>query len=203
MAAEGGAHLAVMVVQEAHAALVVGVGLVLVLEHGDRPALGLGLDGLGVPVGALHQAHGDRLRTSGRECDQIGQVVAGVLEVGLDDDARVDVGELVLGQQLAEQLQGEVLGVVVLHVEVDVGAPVAGQPQEGAEAGLGLREGVVARKRVVEGGERRRLHADVDARERPEVVALEMVVGRPAPGGVHEDGQKLLDPPRSGRLRPR
>ena len=48
--AERGPHLAVVVVQEPHAALVVGVGLVLALEHRHRPALGLGLDGLGVPV---------------------------------------------------------------------------------------------------------------------------------------------------------
>ena len=66
--AEGGPHLAVVVVQEPDAALVVGVGLVLVLEHRRRPAVGPGVDGLGVPVRALHQAHGDR--ADARSADQ-------------------------------------------------------------------------------------------------------------------------------------
>ena len=58
--AERGPHLAVVVVQEPDAALVAGVGLVLVLEDRRRPAAGAGVDRLGVPVGALHEPHRDR-----------------------------------------------------------------------------------------------------------------------------------------------
>ena len=60
VAAEGGPHLAVVVVQQPDAALEVGVGLVLALVDGHRPALGPRLDRLGVPVGALHEADGQR-----------------------------------------------------------------------------------------------------------------------------------------------
>ena len=136
---EGGAHLAVVVVEEPGAALVVRVGLVLVLEHRRRPPAGPGVHGLGVPVRALHQAHRDRAGPTGRPGDEVGEVVAGVAQVGLDHDAGRHVGELVLGQQVAEQRQREVLGVVVLHVEVHVGVAVAGHPQDRADALLGAR----------------------------------------------------------------
>ena len=46
--------------QEAGAALVAGVGVRLVLVDRHRPAVGSGQHRLGVPVGALHQPHGDR-----------------------------------------------------------------------------------------------------------------------------------------------
>ena len=63
--AERGAHLAVVVVQQADASLEVGVGLGLVLVHRDRPSRRSGLHGLGVPVRALDQADRDRRAASG------------------------------------------------------------------------------------------------------------------------------------------
>ena len=77
--------------------------------------------------------------------DHLGQVPAGVLQVGLDDDAGLHLGELGLLEQLADQPEGEVLDVVVLGVEVDEGAARLGLAQDRAEAGLGLFEAVGAR----------------------------------------------------------
>jgi hypothetical protein len=59
VAGEGGPHLAVVVVQQLHAALVGDVGLDLALEQRRLPPGGAGLDRLGVPIGALDQADGD------------------------------------------------------------------------------------------------------------------------------------------------
>ena len=67
VAPERGPHLAVVVVQQAHAALEVGVGLDLALVDRHRPALGPRVDRLGVPVGALHQPHGQRAPAGGAD----------------------------------------------------------------------------------------------------------------------------------------
>ena len=195
VAAEAGPHVAVVVVQQSHAPLVVGLGLIDVLVHGDRPPLGLGDDGLGVPVGALDQANGDGPAPLRREGDEVGQVVAGVLEVGLDHGARLQLGELVLTDEIAEQLEGDVLGVVVLHVEVDVGAAVARPPQDRAQPGLGVGQRVLPGQRVVEARQGRRLDTDVDPRQGAHVVAFEMVVRRPRRGGGDQCRQQLVDPP--------
>ena len=72
-----------------------------------------------------------------------------VLQVGLDDDAGVDVGEVGLGEQLAEQLEGDVLGVVLLHVEVDERAAVAASRRIGPEPFLGVVQAQVPRQRLV------------------------------------------------------
>ena len=194
MAAERGAHLAVVVVQQAHAPLVVGVSLLLVLEHRHRPPLGLRHDGLGVPVGALHQPHAHRRPSARRPGDHVGEVVVGVLQVRLHDHTGLEPVERGLADELAEQLQRQVLDVVVLHVEEDARAGVGSPLENGAQPGLCLRQPLVARQRPVERRERGGLHADVDARQRADVVALEMVVGCPANRRVDQCLEQALDP---------
>ena len=196
MAGERGPDRAVVVLEQAGAALVVGVGLVLVLEHRDRPARRLRVHGLGVPVGALHQPHGDRPAARRRPGDQVGEVVAAVAQVGLDDDAGVEVGELVLAEQVPEQPEREVLGVGVLHVEVDGGASVAGEAEQGPQPLRGLTEALLAREGLVVGGERGGLDAHVHPWDRAEVVPLEVVVRRPAGGRVAQGGEHVVDPGR-------
>ena len=75
-----------------------------------------------------------------RPGDESGEIVAAVRQVGLHDDARLELGELWLAQQLAEQLQREVLRVVVLHVEVHERPAFAGEAQQRPDAALGLLE---------------------------------------------------------------
>ena len=204
VAPERGPHLAVVVVQEAHAALEVGVGLGLDLVDRHRPALGPGVHRLGVPVRALHQPHGEGHVAGRGPGDHLGQVVAAVLQVGLDHHAGVDAGELGLGEQLAGEAQREVLDVGVLHVDVDVHAETAGQLEDRPDARLGTGEADLAGQRFEVGGEGRRLDRHVDAGQRAEVVALEVVVGRPARGRVRTGPRSAPRPvPRTGRPRPR
>ena len=185
VAAERGADRAVVVVQQPDAALVVGVGRGLVLEHRHRPALGPGVDGLRVPVRPLHQSHGDRLGPARRPGDEVGQVVAAVAEVRLDHDARGQVGELVLGQQVAEERERQVLGVVVLHVDVDERAALAGEPQDRPQPLLGPGQAHVAAERLVVGGQRGRLDADVDPGQRAR--------GRRARGGRRAPSRRCAE----------
>ena len=103
----------------------------------------------------------------------------GVLQVGLDDDAGLELCELVLVEQLAEQLQREVLDVVVLHVEVHEGPAGLRPPQYRAQTRLGLRQTVGAGQRRVRRRQCGRLDAHVHAGEGAEIVALEVIVGRP------------------------
>ena len=204
--AERGPHRAVVVVEQPDAALVVGVGLVLVLEHRDRPALGPGVHGLGVPVGALDQPDGDRPGPLRRPGDR-GRPGRRGCRAGRPGSTMPagEVGELVLGQQLAEQLEREVLGVVVLHVDVDEGAPAPrAQAQDRAQPRpWRSARPLVAAERLVVGGQRGGLDADVDPGQRPEVVALEAVVGRPAGAPPSRSVAEQLGDPgrRSGRPR--
>ncbi len=116
--AERSAHVAVVIMQQPDASFEVRVGLGLVLVHGDGPSGRSGVHCLGVPVRALDQADRDRCSSSRGERDEVRQIVAAVLRIRLDDDAGLEVDMFRLGEELAEQLQGQVLRVVVLHVEV-------------------------------------------------------------------------------------
>ena len=116
-------------------------------------------DGLGVPVGALHQAHPER--ACAPACPSAtGAQVGGreSLQVGLDDDAGVEVGELGLARaDRANSSQGEVLDVVVLHVEPDQRPcsrrTLEDRPQPALGRGPARRGG----ERRVMGGQRGRL----------------------------------------------
>jgi hypothetical protein len=93
----------------------------------------------------------------------------------------------------SEELERHVLGVEVLHVHVDEGAPLPGQPEDRPQTLLGRRQPCLPRQRLVVRGQRRGLHTDVDAVQRPEVVALQVVVGGPVAAGVVERHDQLLD----------
>ena len=199
MAPECGARVVVMVVEQAHTPLEVGIGLGLVLVDGDRRTLGPAHHRLGVPIRALHQPHGDRTATPARPLDQVGEIAVRILQVGLQDDAGLHTRELGLVEQLPEELQAQALDVVVLHVEIDErvlrgGYPaLARAPQDRAKAFLGLGQPVVTRERRERGRQRRGFDTHVDPRQRPEVVALEMIVGRPARCRLEQDREQRID----------
>jgi hypothetical protein len=173
------------VVEHGHAALVARIGGCLVLEHGDGPARRLGQHRLRVPVGALDQPHRHRAAPPGRPLDEPLEVVDRLLEVRLDDDPGIQVDELCLVQERPEELEGQILGPVVLHVQVHERAAIARRAEKGAQpfggAGQPSRPGQrrVARR---QGGW---LHRHVDPGERTDVVGLEH---RPrGPGGRRLD----------------
>ena len=92
--AEGGADFAVMIVEQAHAPLVIRVRLRLVLEDGHGPTLGARRDRLRIPIRPFDEADADRLRPRRRPRDDAREVVVAIAQVRLDDDARVERAEL-------------------------------------------------------------------------------------------------------------
>ena len=182
VAGEGGADLPGVLHQVAGAALVVGVGLGLALEDGHGPALGLGHHRFEIPVGALHQAdlqrRGQRRARPGHQVPQVGE---GVLAVGLHHAAQGGAARK-LRPDGPQQLEGDVLHIVVLGVDVDGGRHLPGPQKDGAQAGQRLVDPL----RPGEGGEAGRqgggLDGDVDPGEVTPGVGLQ--AGTAGPGGA-------------------
>ena len=107
------------------AAQVVGVDAPLRRVGRLLPAVHDRLDPLHGEVGALDETDlqaGAPLRPAlGREGDEPLERGEGVGEVGLQDDARLEVVELRLGEERHEELERHLEVVVLLHVEVDEG----------------------------------------------------------------------------------
>ncbi len=104
-------------------ALVVGVGVLLGVVGGERPAVDRGVDVLHGEVRALHHAHLDRgaARRAARDRPR-GQLLhraERVGQVGLQHDAGLEAAQLRLVEQRGEHRDGEVEVAVLLHVEVD------------------------------------------------------------------------------------
>ena len=142
---------------ERRGGLIAGVGLPLLLPHGNRPASGLGVDGLVVPVGALHKTdpHGRAavLRPGGERREVAGRLV----QVALHDDAAVGpAAKLVLHGDPLEDREREVLGRMALHVDVDLRARVTSKPPErpqSREDAVRRTHGIDGVEPAVEGGE--------------------------------------------------
>ncbi len=82
----------------------------------------------------------------------------------------------------------------MFHVDVQERAEVSRESEQRTDAFLCLREPFVATERLVVRRERGRFDAHVHARDRTEVVALEVVVRRPARALAGERRQQLADP---------
>lgn len=159
-----GADMGVRLHQSQRAPFVGGVGLLLLGENGDGPAVLAGDDRLGVPVGAAHQADRHRRAALARPLDQRRDVGFGLAEVGLKGDAAIGPGaELRLHEDLAEGVERYLLCVEVLHVEGD-GRPHLPRPaQHRPQALLHPRRARLGGNGVqlgVEGGE---LEGEVEA----------------------------------------
>ena len=179
VAAEGGTHLPGVVDEVPRAALVIGVGLGLRLEDGDRPSLGAGDDRLPVPVGALDETDLERrAKRRPRPVDQRPQVRVRVLPVGLHDAAELrPVGES--GADRSHELERQVLRLVVLGVEMDRRTGGARAFEERAKPAHGGRETFGGGGGCEQRRQRRRLDRDVDPRHRAPGVALEDGLGGP------------------------
>jgi hypothetical protein len=148
-----------------------------------------GFDHLVVPVGALDQPHGQRWAPTGAfgPRQQAVELVAGVAEVGLQDDAdRWPVAKLRLGQQLEEQLQRRLARVERLHVDVQMGVELAGGLKQRPQPQRGVAD--PATRSV--GSDQRRERGDLDrevcAGQRSRGVALEHGALRIAGVGLGE-----------------
>ena len=146
VAAERRAEQRVVLHQEPGTPLVVRVGLPLLEEHRHGPAVLPGVQDLVVPVRPLDQPHPDRRPAPLGPVGEGPQVALGLGQVRLDDDADVGpVAELGLDEHLAEDVEGQVLVGVLLHVDVDERAQLAAvrqdRPQPVQDA-LGRRLGV-------------------------------------------------------------
>ncbi len=103
-----------------------------------------------------------------------------VLQVSLDDDAGMQLLEAGLGEELTEEPVGQVLRVVALHVEPDLGAPLGCRREDREEAlPLGRKAGIDSERSKVR-REGRRLDRGRHPRQPPEVIGLEPLVGGPA-----------------------
>ena len=100
-----------------------------------------------------------------RPVDEAADVVLGVAQVGLHDDAGLVVaGELVLVEQLLEDGEGEVAVAELLEVEVHEGAGLLGLAEDRAQTLLDRLHRAAEVERVDLREERGDLDGDVDAR---------------------------------------
>ncbi len=143
-----------------------------------------GLDALHREVRALDETHLDARATVGlallRERDETLERRHRVRQVGLQDDARLEVVELRLRQQAREQLDRQVEVAVLLHVEVDellldvAAVDVRGAPTRLACVGVGVTGVRRWRRRVA-----RRAVRDAVDRTQPLEGALDGALGVP------------------------
>ncbi len=196
VAPEGGTDATGVVEEVVDTTLVVRVGLFLLLEDRDRPVLGPRDDGLEVPVGALHEADLQRrLELQPRPGHEVLEVVEAVLQVGLEDGPELrPVREG--GPQATDQLDGQVLRVVLLHVEEERRPELARPLADRSQAIQGLRQARLRGERGEERCEGRGLHRDVDPGDGPPGVPLEMGIVRPGRRLGREDLEELRHPPR-------
>src|SRR5688572_6224417 len=133
---EGRPQRPVQVEQDVGAAFEVSVRLPFVLEHRYGPAPLRSDDGFEVPVGALYETDPDGSAATLRPLGELDDVSLAVAQVRLEHDADVGASR-VLGraEDFLEQGEGQVLDVVVLHVDVDECARFRGGVEHRFEAG--------------------------------------------------------------------
>ena len=135
VACEGGPEVGPGRDEALTASLVALISGRLLLEDGHWVARLAGEDHLLVPVGALHQPHGDgRAPIPGNAFEPI-EVVGRIEQVGLHDDAKVGPRrQNVLAHDSFERLVGEIPAAELLHVDVDEGSNGASAFEHGQEA---------------------------------------------------------------------
>ena len=146
-------------------ALVVGVGGLLGGPGGQLPAVDLGVDLLHGQVGALDDtdldARAARGDTLGGPLLEALHGAQGVGQVGLQDDAGLVAAHVLLVEDRGEDRDGQVEILVVLHVQVEEGAVVAGQAVEGQEGLDAVGDDLLEAPGVVGAGDGGDLDRDV------------------------------------------
>ena len=178
--------------EDALHALEARVGERLLGPHGAGPTLLLGVDGLVVPVRALHQSHGHHATGALAPLHHAARVVVAALQVGLHGQTRVE-GNLLAAAH--EQLQREVLQRELLHVEVDQHAALLRRLQDRAQSLHQAADRAFGVDRIGARVQRADLDAHVHARNGAQVIALEACIRGPAGhlrGQVVDQVQVLL-----------
>jgi len=84
-------------------------------------------------VGAFHEADGVGRAAAVTPIEQLGEVFFTLAKVGLEDNADVaPVAELRLREHALEELEGQIVMFVGLHVDVDEGARLPSMRQQRA-----------------------------------------------------------------------
>ena len=124
-----------------------------------RPPGHLGALDLGVPVGALHQAHHDAAATGAGEVRHAPDHLHRALLVGLDHQAQPGpVSELVLVRQPLQQFQRQHQPVRLLRVQGEVQVVARGQHRQPLHPRVEFRPDAGLLRRLVAGRQGRQLH---------------------------------------------
>ena len=138
------------------------------------PAQPPGGQDLVVPVRPLHQPDRDRRPARLDPVAEHPQLGLGLGVIGLHDDADVGpVAELGLREDPAEELVGQRPIGVLLHVDVDIGAPLAGRAEDRPEPAGDALDRRLGVDRVEMGRQARQLEREVDPRDRPVLIAVD------------------------------
>ena len=174
MAAERRPQPVVILQQEPRAPLERRVALPLLQVDRLGPAEPPGAQDLVIPVRPLDQPDRDRRPAALDPVAEHPQLGLGLGVIGLDHDPDVGpVAELGLGEHPAEQLVGQGPVGVLLHVDVDVGAAIAGRAEDRPEPSGGAVDRRLGVDRLEVGRQARQLEREVHARDRAVLVAVD------------------------------
>ena len=138
-------------------ALVVGIGGHFLAVDRAGPAVLPSGNGLLIPVGTFHQAHGDGGAPVFGPNHQVFQIVVAVPQVGLQGYPQViALAKLCLHQNVFENGEGQGLVAVLLHVKVDGDPELLGAAQQGTNMLADLDPAALGIQRIklrVEGGQ--------------------------------------------------
>ena len=167
VAGNGQPHRIVVFQEQLGDPLVRRVALPLALEHRHRPALEAGVHRLVVPICAFDQPHLDGRAAVRRPFDETTSVVFGAAQIRLQHDADVGIVlELGIVADAAENVECQILEVVVLHVDLNVGAPLFGQPENGPQPFHDHVGALIGRDGIELGVESGQLHRHVGPGQR-------------------------------------
>ena len=169
--------------QPARERLEVAIRLALLLEYRRRPAALARVDHLVVPVRALDEPHHDRrsARRRARPLDHLLELLGRLAQVGLQTTPVEGPSRSSgLGEQLEDEPHGRLERVDRLHVDVQVGAELARADEQRPHAPGRVVAAKVGRLRPQQRAQRRHLHGQVHARQRP-ASPLEHRPGRATP----------------------
>ena len=164
-------------------ALEARVGLRLAAPDGNGPASLLGDDRLVVPVGALDEAHGHLPASIAGPLDDPASVVVAAAQISLHGQPRREVDRVAA---LHEELEGQVLLLEELHVEVDEYVVLRRGLEDRPQRHLEAIDRPLEVDRVGAGVERADLDRHVGALDRAEMIRLQALVLRPAAHGLRQ-----------------
>ena len=159
-----GRKMLVIAHQKPRDPLEIGVGLPLLLKHGNRPAGRAGMDRFVIPIGPFHQPHPNRRAAPSSPIAQINQIVFGIAQIALNHDADVgQIAKFVLHEHALKYVQREILDPIRFHIDMHMGMLLCSRPQNRPQPlrnALGTAFGIDRIELAIEGREfDRHIHA--------------------------------------------